>query len=213
VTERLLILGTHAFAEEVTDLVAQTPGFVLAGYVENQDRDRCREPLGGLPVHWIDDLEPLAADHLALCAIGTTRRFRFTRQAVERGMRFATLVHPRATVLPSAELGAGCTVSVGAVIAARTRVGEHTIINRGALVGHHTQIGAHCFLGPGCNVAGRCRLGDRSYVAMSATVVDGVSIGEDSVVGAGAVVTKDVPPGVQVVGVPARIVKETVHGR
>ena len=36
-----------------------------------------------------------------------------------------------------------------------------------------------------------------------------VSIGENALVGAGAVVTKDVPPGVVVVGNPARIIKES----
>jgi acetyltransferase EpsM len=51
------------------------------------------------------------------------------------------------------------------------------------------------------------------YVAMGAVIIDRVRIGANSVVGAGAVVTKDVPPNVQVVGAPARIVKEGVVGR
>ncbi len=40
-------------------------------------------------------------------------------------------------------------------------------------------------------------------IGSGATILDGVVIGERSIVGAGSVVTKDVPPGVVVVGVPA----------
>lgn len=48
---------------------------------------------------------------------------------------------------------------------------------------------------------------------MGAVVIDRITVGSCSIVGAGAVVTKDVPDHAQVVGVPARIVKENVDGR
>lgn len=41
-------------------------------------------------------------------------------------------------------------------------------------------------------------------IGSNATILGGVTIGEGATVGAGAVVTKDVPPGVTVVGNPAR---------
>jgi acetyltransferase-like isoleucine patch superfamily enzyme len=56
-------------------------------------------------------------------------------------------------------------------------------------------------------------IGDGAYVGMGATVLDRMRIGEGAVVGAGSVVTRDVPAGTQVLGVPARVVKEGVAGR
>ena len=44
-------------------------------------------------------------------------------------------------------------------------------------------------------------------IGTSATILCGVTVGENSIVGAGSVVTKDIPPNVVAVGVPARIRK------
>lgn len=42
-------------------------------------------------------------------------------------------------------------------------------------------------------------------IGSNATILPGITIGEGALIGAGAVVTKDVPPGVTVVGNPAKI--------
>jgi acetyltransferase-like isoleucine patch superfamily enzyme len=46
-----------------------------------------------------------------------------------------------------------------------------------------------------------------AWVCARAIILPGVRIGKGSVVAAGAVVTHDVPPGVTVAGVPARIIR------
>jgi serine O-acetyltransferase len=48
-------------------------------------------------------------------------------------------------------------------------------------------------------------LGDRVRVGASAVVIGPITIGDDAVIGAGAVVVRDVPVGVVVGGVPARV--------
>src|SRR5947209_14179300 len=92
----LLVLGTHAFAPEVLDLVPETPGFRVDGFVENLDRTRAEDDLEGLPVHWIDDVDRFAATHRAVCALGTTKRRRIIEEAAARGLGFAAIVHPAA---------------------------------------------------------------------------------------------------------------------
>jgi acetyltransferase EpsM len=209
----LLICGTRTFAEEIADLASEVPGYRVVGFVENLDPARCEETLEGLPITWIEDIVGLTGTHVAVCALVTTRRHFFTRQVEDIGMSFATLVHPSARVSSRSSLGEGTIVGAGAVVAAHTLVGRHVLLNRGALVGHHTTIGDHASLLPGSNVAGNCTVGERAFIGMGALVLDNLTVGRDSVIGAGAVVTRDVPANVQVLGAPARIVKEGIEGR
>lgn len=209
----LLVLGARIFAVEVADLVSEIPGFRVAGFVENMERERCRETLEGLPILWVDDIAALADSHWAVCSLGTTHRSRFIEQVAAYGIPFATLVHPSARISSRSFLGEGTLVSVGVVIASHTQLGRHVRVNRGALIGHHTVIGDYVTIGPGANIAGACRIGEATYIGIGAVVIDHITIGSHSVVGAGAVVTKDVPDNVQVVGVPARIVKENIQGK
>ncbi|NIH94758.1 MULTISPECIES: acyltransferase [Mycobacteriaceae] len=53
-------------------------------------------------------------------------------------------------------------------------------------------------------------VGENVWVGAKATILMGVTIGDNVVIGANAVVTRDIPPGVIVGGVPAKIIGQTV---
>lgn len=55
-------------------------------------------------------------------------------------------------------------------------------------------------------------VGERASIGANATILCGVTIGANAMVGAGSVVTRDVPPGVTVTGVPARITGDVRDG-
>jgi len=188
--------------------VGDTGLFDVTAFIENWDRTKAGGTLLGRPVVWITDAQPLAATNLALCSLGTTRRRGFIEDAEAMGFRFATVIHPSARVSGTSSIGEGSFVSAGVIVAANTRIGRHVILNRGVLVGHDTAIHDCVTVSPGANIAGAVTIETGAYIGMGAIVLDRIRVGAGAVVAAGAVVTKDVPAGTQVMGVPARIVKE-----
>jgi len=66
---------------------------------------------------------------------------------------------------------------------------------------------------PGANIAGLVRIGEHTFVGMGAIILERISIGAHCVVGSGAVVTKDAPARVQLLGLPARVVKQDIEGK
>jgi acetyltransferase EpsM len=208
----IFILGTGPYAVDIADVAGEIPGIQVAGFVESLDRARCAGLLEGLPVLWVEELPEHTATHQFVCAIGTTQRSGFIRQAEGLGCRFATLVHPSGRVSAKSTLGPGCVLNVGVYLAAHSQLGAHVSVNRAATIGHHTTVGDFCTIGPGANIAGNCELGAGCYIGIGATVIDHVRIGAGTVVGAGAVVTEDLPERVLAVGVPARVIKRDIAG-
>lgn len=130
---------------------------------------------------------------------------RFTRE----GYHFAAVIHPSAIIASQAELEAGVQIMAAAVVQPGSRVGSNAIVNTGAIVDHDCMVGAHAHIGPRAVLSGGVRVEAGAHIGTGACIIQGISIGASSIVGAGAVVIKDVPPGVTVVGVPARSIDRT----
>ncbi|MBW1849567.1 MAG: NeuD/PglB/VioB family sugar acetyltransferase, partial [Deltaproteobacteria bacterium] len=200
--EKLVILGTGLFAQEVLDLAEDTGKYEVTAFVENWDKNKAGKALLDRPIVWIEDISSIISTHKAVCALGSTHRRGFIEQAKEIGFEFTTIIHPSSRISSQSIVKEGSIISAGVDISAHTTIGNHVIINRGGLIGHHTKIGDYTTISPGVNIAGSVTIGEGTFIGIGAIVLDHLRIGAHSVVGAGALVTRDVSDRVQVIGIP-----------
>ena len=129
-------------------------------------------------------------------------------QCRELGLKPINIVHPSAMISSAASIGEGVLIGKAVIIEPGVKIGDNCAIHRGSTVGEFTVLEENVFLTGGINLAAFVTVEKNVMFGTGANVIARCHIARDVIVGAGAVVINDIPAGVTVVGVPARIIKE-----
>lgn len=201
---RLMILGAGGHAKVVIEVARAAGWEPVAALAPEKTGSVLGVPLRGgdddAPALWRQGLVDAAA-----VAIGDNRlRRRLAKRLRGFGCPLPVLVHPAATISPTARLGEGTVVMAGAVVNADAVIGRDCIVNTGAVVEHDCVLGDGVHAAPRSVMGGSCRFGDLALFGIGASARPGVTVGEAAIVGAGAVVVRDIADAAVVGGAPAR---------
>lgn len=133
------------------------------------------------------------------------------------GNNFATGHNAR--IQPRVKIGDNVSIGSGSEIEHDVTIANHVRIHSNCFIAQGTDIEDGVKISPGTNITStkyplvpeekKDRHGPKiernAYVGIGATILSHITIGAGSLVGIGSVVTKDVPPGVIVVGNPAEV--------
>lgn len=155
-----------------------------------------------------------------LSAPVTERRFNIAignsivRQRISSNIP-AEIAKPFSIVAPNHISLSGNTIGEGAIFCGFTHITSNAQIGRFfhgniySYIAHDCVIGDFVTFGPGVMCNGHVVIEDHAYIGTGVVIKDGTNkpivIGKGAIVGMGAVVTKSVPPGVTVVGNPAKL--------
>ncbi len=125
------------------------------------------------------------------------------------------------TIREANAIGAHVSIGTGSIVEHHVTIEDNVRLHSRVFVPEYSILEAGCWLGPGVTVTNarypisrgaKERLAGAiiergAIIGAGAVLLPGVRIGARALVGAGAVVTRDVPPGMVVIGNPAHIIK------
>ena len=205
-SNEVIIIGSGGHGREVA-CVALSAGMAFKGFVD--DSPPPPEIMAPFGVGYLGAIADWAAvdavDILVGIGSGAVRET-ISQQLAARGI-VGGLVDPHSSVGVDVRLGDGVVIFAQATVTTNIDLGSHTHIGRGAAIGHDCVLGDFVTVMPLASVSGNVTIGERVTIGAGAVIRQGQVIGADAYVGAGAVVVSDVPPGVTVVGNPARPIR------
>lgn len=155
-----------------------------------------------------------ATDKHVLIAIANSQiREKIANQLSIDGIQLWTVKADNTVMMDNIEIGEGAALSPFVSITSNITIGKCFHANLYSYVEHDCVIGDYVTFAPGVKCNGNIHIHDHAYIGTGAVIKQGTPekplvIGKGAVVGMGAVVTKSVPPGVTVIGNPARILEK-----
>jgi sugar O-acyltransferase (sialic acid O-acetyltransferase NeuD family) len=211
----LIIIGTGGSAYDVLDIVeainARQPTWAVMGFLD--DLRPVGTPHANLPILGTLGDASGFKDAMFLNVVGSDRSYTDRPRIVTAiGLgpeRFATLIHPAASVSSRARVGCGVYVNAAASVAGNVSIGDHVALGPNCTIGHDTVIERYTLVAPAAVISGFVHVGQNAYIGAAAAIRQRVRIGDRALVGIGAVVLKDVKPQTVVVGNPAAPLRGT----
>jgi len=214
--KRIVVIGAGGMAREIrwliSDINAVSLQYEFAGYIVSDlnaigPHDSRGDIVGDYA--WLN--KNRSSVHALAIGIGNpSARLKVAQQlkALAPDVEFPSLIHPTVVLdQASATLEEGALVCAGVVATVNIKLQAFALCNFACTLGHEATIGRGSVINPGANVSGGVTIGDGVLVGTGARVLQYLSVGEGATVGAGAVVTQNVPAGVTVVGIPAKVLR------
>jgi sugar O-acyltransferase (sialic acid O-acetyltransferase NeuD family) len=213
----LVLVGSGGFgretAEAVRALIAGGVPWELLGFIDD-DPARLGEVIDGTPVlGGREELKRLPDTRVVVCTGRPSNYVSRPRIVSELGLppeRYATIIHPCASVSSSSCVGPGSVLLACAVLTAAARIGAHVAVMSHATLTHDDVVEDFATLASGSALGGGARIGRCAYIGAGAIIGEQRTVGELAQVGMGAVVTKNVPAREVWVGVPAHRLRMAV---
>ena len=189
---------------------AVSPTWEVVGFVDDDPR-RAGERLGSCHVIGTREVLSRHPDAHVLAVPGRPDNYWNRLDLIaELGIppeRFATLVHPAASLGPACTLSHNTLIMAGTVLTASVQLQAHVAILPNSVISHDVTVGEGSLIGASVVIAGGVQVGRCCYVGSGSRILQDVIIGDAALVGLGSTILHSVPPRTVVAGNPGKLLR------
>ena len=174
----LLIFPCNGNGREAVDAIGEQ--HELIGFIDDTPSKQGIGP-SGFPVLQRDALKTFS-DARVLAVPGGPMSY-LHRCAIIEGLdvpmgRFATVIHPSASISRFASIGYNVLIMAGVVITSNAVIGNHVCILPNSVVHHDASVGDWTLVGAGVTIAGGTSIGKNCYIGSGSSIINDVRIGD-----------------------------------
>lgn len=202
----LIIIGAGGYAKSVLDSVDYM-NFRMVGFIDDykEEKEHLGYPIIG---HSFEDIQN-PAQYVYFVAIGNnSKRKQWYERLKENNLACINVIDRSAIVSKNASVGENCFIGKLSIVNSYASVGNNCVINTKSLLEHGVRVYDHANVSTNTALNGDVCVKEGGFVGSSSVINGQLTIGSWSMVGSGAVVIHDVPDGMTVVGIPAKIIKK-----
>ncbi len=205
---QLLLLGAGGLARETLVAIRAQPDLWQPIGLLDDNPVRHGEEVDGLPVlgptDLVHDYPDVAVVPCNASAQRPAARLNLAKRLGLPSERWATIIHPAASIADGTSVGEGSIVLACAVVTAPFIIGPYFVAMPHVLLTHDDELGAGVTMAGRVTVGGGVHVGDAAYLGQGCIIRENLSIGAFAVIGMGSVVLTDVPEQEIWAGAPAK---------
>lgn len=193
---KFIVYNEHLFLNrhyEIAGLVDDDP--------QNADQKIGKYSILGTTRLLLDIREPFA---VAIGVADPVIKKKLIQKIQSKFALYPSLIASNAWISPRSTIGKGVIIYPGVTVNYETNIEDHVLLNMNCAIGHNCTIQQYSTLAPGVSLAGGTFLEEAVFLGINSATRQSVRIGAHTVVGGLAMVTRNLPPGIVAVGIPAR---------
>lgn len=196
---KIVVYGTNNQAAALYMMIEKEKQANVEAFIMDREFRNC-DKFMNLPVVNFDEIqEKYPPEDYEVCLSFGYKNMVHNRQekfmkCKQKGYTIYTFISKNAIVY-SGDIGEGCNIYPGTVLAPFTKVGMGSFIESGCVVAHDTEIGDFNFVAPGAHFCGGIKTGNFCFFGGAVEIVNGCKIGNEVFVGAMGKVSKNLLSG------------------
>jgi UDP-N-acetylbacillosamine N-acetyltransferase len=200
----LVIYGCGGHGQAVAE-AAEAAGQRVLGFLDDQREPPLSRTASSPTAPLLEHHDPRLDECLFIVGIGdNATRITIGEKLKKAGRLLTNVIHPSATISPTATIGSGIFISAHAVVQTNVKLADHVILNTGSIVEHYCEIDTAAHIAPGAVLGGDVQVGRETLIGLGSRVLPRLKLAPKVVLGAGSTLTRNADKAGTWVGSPAR---------